>query len=50
MTRDITIGIIVLAVILGLSFYLVFWARNIINKINKRGADTARKIKKELNG
>lgn len=50
MTRDITIGIIVLAIVIALISYLVFWSRHMINKISARGADTARKLKKEING
>jgi len=50
MTRDITIGIVILFIVLFLSSYLVLWARRFINRISELGADTARKIKKEING
>ncbi len=50
MTRDMIFGIIVLVMTVTISGYLVFWARHFINKISKLGADTARKITKEMNG
>lgn len=50
MMRDTVIGLILLIMVLCVSTYLVLWARHLINKIGKRGADTARKIKKEING
>jgi len=50
MSRDQIIGIVILFTVLCISTYLVFWARHLINKISERGADTARKITKEING
>ncbi|MCD6205722.1 MAG: hypothetical protein J7L22_08670 [Candidatus Marinimicrobia bacterium] len=50
MTRDILIGIILLMSVVAIISYLVMWSRNFINKISEQGADTARKIQKNING
>jgi len=44
------IGIVLLIIVISIMSYLVIWARRLINKISRRGADTARKIQKEING
>jgi len=44
MSRDALIGIILLITVVCALSYLVFWSRHMINKIGKKGPNTARKI------
>lgn len=48
MDKDIILGIAI--TVLGLAFltYLLFWSRNMIRRIEKKGLKTARDILKDL--
>jgi hypothetical protein len=48
MSTDILIGVGLLIGIVGISIYLIFWSTHFINKIERKGPDTARKILKNI--
>ena len=48
MTRDMLVGVVIIAAGLGCMTYLIWWSRRVIQRIARMQSGTLREIMKEL--